>query len=243
VKDIRGEMFLAALKELKDDRSALLGAARLFFWEQLGERIAGEPRHEWTVRLAEIALKDGADENKHLVLRHHGACGDEGTALLLGEIKRGKKGTAIQKADSEEPGLRASAAVGLALRKVKDMKSEVEKLMGQAKDAPDQAALQVALALFGDADQLRAEHFKLHSYTIGLGAIRAIERFRGAHGLDLLVEKGMDHPWGAVREEAELAVQRITGQEWPERNREDAIKAWWKEHGAAFVQQQRKAPR
>lgn len=240
VHNVGGEAFLEALEALKEDRPALLGAARLFFFEDFDDRIAEKARVEWTERLAEMSLQDGADDNKSMVLRHLGWCHDDRTLSLLRDVMAGRKGTEFKEPDHDEPGLRAGAAVSLGLRKVTDIKPVVEKLLATAKRPGDTAALQVTLALLGDASQLRAEHFQLWSGTIGWGAIQAVERFRGVHGLDLLVEKGMDHPWGAVRDDAELAVQRLVGQEWPERERRDAIRAWWKTHGQAFVEQRRK---
>jgi hypothetical protein len=240
VKKVSGAKFQQALEELKDDCPGLLGAARLFFFEGFGERLSPEVRLKWTVRLAEIALQEGYDENKPMVLRCLSRCGDDGTQTLLHEVLDGRKGTEMTKPDFDEPGVRAGAALALARRAVKDIKPDVEKLLAQSTSKADTAACQVALALLGDPGQLRAEQFKLHSGSTGFGAIRAVEQFGGAYGLDLLIEHGPYHPWGAVREEAELALQRITGQQWPRDDRDAAIKAWWKAQGPAFVEQRRK---
>jgi hypothetical protein len=238
-----GEAFLRALEEVKDDRAALLGAARLFFFEDFDERIPAGARAEWTARLAEVALADGSDDNKLLVLRALARQTDPATGTLLREVMLGKKGTAIAEGYADEPGPRAAAALGLALRQEKDVAPEVAKLLAQPAGKPDVAACQVALALLGDPAQLRAEHFELRSYTIGYGAVRAVERFGGRHGLDLLIDHGLRHPWAAVCSEAERAVERITGRQFPEEGRGQAIRAWWKEHGPAFVEQKRKGTR
>src|SRR5207245_1405450 len=227
-------------QEVKDERGALLGAARLFFFEDFDERLPKKSRVDWAVRLAEIVLQHGYDRNKDIVLRYLGRCDESRVRTLLREVMLGKKGSEVKEADFDEPGVRAGAALSLALLRENDLKPEVAKLLAQSKCKADKAALQVTLALLGDHTQLRAEHFQLKSYTIGLGAIRAVEQFGGAHGLDLLIEKGLDHPWAHVRDEAELAVQRITGQKWPEDGRWNAIPAWWKAHGRAFVEQRRK---
>src|SRR5262249_16688803 len=63
MRNVGGEAFLQALESLKEERPALLGAARLFFFEGFDDRIPKEARVEWTVRLAEISLQDGADDN------------------------------------------------------------------------------------------------------------------------------------------------------------------------------------
>ncbi len=240
VEKVSGENFLQMLQENKDERRTLLGAARLFFFEKFEQKLPKEARSEWLVRLSEAALQDGFDGNKGMVLRHLAYRGDAGARALLRDVMLGKKGTEIKKADLGEPGLRAGAALGLALAKEGDLKVEVEKLLAAAKTKSDTAALQVALALLGDPGQLRDQHFQLQSYSIGLGAIRAIEQFEGGHGLELLIVKGMDHPWAAVRDEAEAAVQRITGKKFPEDDRHDAIRAWWREQGPAFVESRRK---
>lgn len=239
VANLNGAAYLHALNTLQDDKRALLGAARLFFWEGMGQRLSPEERDRWTVRLAEVSLQEGYDGNKSLVMRHLSRCRDEGTRALLHDIMLGRKGAALKEPDEDEPGLQAHAALALVQRKEPNLKPQVEKLLGQAKEKSDIAAYQVALALLGDHTQLRGEHFQLRSGTIGYAAIQAIEQFQGVHGLDILVEHGLNHLWGNVNAEAKRAVERLTGQKWPENERK-AVIAWWKANGAAFVEQRRK---
>ena len=54
------------------------------------------------------------------------------------------------------------------------------------------------------------------------------------------VRYGPREPVFTEGQEAELAVQRIIGKEWPERERRDAILAWWKTQGPAFVERRQK---
>src|SRR5439155_2228877 len=53
----------------------------------------------------------------------------------------------------------------------------------------------------------------------------AIERFKGAHGMETLINGALHHPWGAVHDEAENAVRRIVGRNLDR----DEIEAWWEE--------------
>ena len=73
--------------------------------------------------------------------------------------------------------------------------------------------------------------FELEDYTT-----RVLDVVKGKYGLDILVENGMNHPWGGVCDEAILAIQRITNQKWynggnesPSRYKE-TIEKWWLEN-------------
>jgi hypothetical protein len=74
---------------------------------------------------------------------------------------------------------------------------------------------------------------------VALGAIQAVERSKGAYGLDLLIENGLDHPWAHVSDEATKAVGRITGEDYSRRDAE-SIRGWWKTNGTTFVAARRK---
>src|SRR6185503_16454617 len=145
-------------------------------------------------------------------------------------------------------GIRACARLALAERGDKAVGPEAEKLLagGTVVRAFDRAALEVCLALLGDPKYLKAEHFKLASFTVGHAALKAIERFGGREGMDILINAGLDHFFASVGEEAVLVVQRLTGERWfKERENErpswhtKEIKAWWKENRAKFLEKHR----
>ncbi len=78
-------------------------------------------------------------------------------------------------------------------------------------------------ACLGDPSYLKPDHFRLKSFSIGRAALKAIERYQGAHGMEALVKGGIHHPWGRVRDEALLTFERITGKKMSPGEIED----WW----------------
>jgi hypothetical protein len=241
-----GEDFLTALKRIRNDRIAELGAARMFFWGRYGGEIPAGDRVEWTVHLAKIVLEHGDSQNWSILMRRLCELQDAKITDLLRQIAQGKVGKEVKSDEDGEPGIRASAYVALAMRGAADAKPEIEKLLANTKDRSNRAALEVSLAFLGDPNFIKADHFKIPSYTIGLAAIQAIEKFEGREGMDVLVDAGFEHPWAAVNEEAILAFQRLTGQVWckdPQHERasrysKDA-KQWWQENGAEFIKKRR----
>ncbi|HEV2947384.1 MAG TPA: hypothetical protein VGX70_08405, partial [Gemmataceae bacterium] len=228
IQSIKGDSFLSALEKLKGDRQALLGAARMFFWEQFNEKLPMEKRAEWSVRLAKVTLTDGWDGNKPITLWRLGLDDDSQVMTLLRDVFRGKVGKEMDspKAGNQEPGLRASAAVILAQKDDQSIKEDVKQLRKAVKLPQDIAACDVALAIFGDPSCIKKEYFRFESYTIGLGELRAIENFKGTHGMEALVKGAIHHPWGRVREEAENTFARIVGKKLDA----EEIEAWWEEH-------------
>jgi len=224
---VGSKSILSAVDKLKKDRQALTGAARLFFWEGIPQELPKEKRAEWIIRLAEVVLTDGWDGNKPLTLRRLGNEKNLRIVAFLREVFRAKVGKEIDfgNAWNEEPGLRATAAIMLAQQNDEIIREEVKQLLKTTSVRQDVVALEVALALFGDPVFIKQEHFRLKSYTIGLGELRAIERFKGAPGMEALVKGAIHHPWGAVREEAEETFARIVGKKLDAQE----IEAWWEE--------------
>lgn len=249
MRSVAHEDYIAALRTLKDDRKSLLGAARLFFWEDFIARFPKDAQSEWAVRLAAIVLSDGIDYNKPLVLRTLARINEPAIKAFLKDVMRGKVGKEIDiaKAFGQEPGLRSGAALSLAMLEDSSIKEEIRKLMAEVKSKQEIAALEVALALLGQAEFIKKEHFNFESYSIGYGALRAIERFNGAYGMDVLVESGVHHPWGAVQDEAVLTFERITGESLTEKLAKSPVavildghlNSWWQVHGKDFVTQRR----
>ncbi len=111
-----------------------------------------------------------------------------------------------------EPGLRASAAIALARRGDDSIKESSAKRLERTGPKSDVAAYEICLALFGEPRYLRPEHFRVGSSTIGFSGLVAIERFKGKHGMEALVQDAFHHPHGEVCREARLVYERITGK-------------------------------
>jgi hypothetical protein len=109
--------------------------------------------------------------------------------------------------------------------------------------------------ILGDAKRLRPEHLKADAPVLD-GALRAIEKFNGRQGLDILVQAGLDNPDSLVQKKALLLFQSITGQDWYDDSRDQKLrrlldkdldlsrpiaeaKKWWRQHGAEFVARRR----
>ena len=251
-RTVSGEDFLKALRRLRGDHRGELGAARFCFNEGYDMKIPEADRSEWTNYLARTALEYGDDCNKWSIVRRLGKLNDRNIRALLRQIARGEiaKEVTPWTTGNHEPGLRGTAYVGLARQGDESIREEVTKLLAEVPAGPDRAALEVCLALLGDAKFIKANHFRFQSYVIGYAAIQAIEKFGGREGVDVLVKAGIDHPWAAVNKEAALAIQRITGQTWfknPESemawDHSKDIEKWWEEHGANFVEARRSEKR
>lgn len=241
---------LAALPEITNDTEALLGFARFFFFDDYDEKIPQAERDEWSIRLAKVVLKDGNDEDKPLVMRHLRHVKTPATDELLQAIVQGSFEVPRQREVSwrEEPAARAEAALCLAIRGNTGIKEHVQALLQKEQSGMDRAALELALATLGDPTYLKKEHFGFDSYSLGYAGLAAIEQYRGAYGMDALVNGAFEHSWAAIREEAVVVFERITGHVvW---NRaphsrsswyiDDAV-AWWEANGENFVRERRAA--
>jgi hypothetical protein len=108
----------------------------------------------------------------------------------------------------------------------------------------DKAAMEVALALLGEEGLLKEEHFKLESYIIGRAGLQVVEKNPSKENVDILVEAGIDHPWGLVRDEATYLFQKISKVDWLPTSDDDTkrmpfesermIRNWWKENRDKF---------
>jgi hypothetical protein len=242
VQTVSGSDFAKALERCKDDPSATLGGARIFFALGYGKSLTEEQRIEWGLRLAEAVLESDLDDDKPHVVGYVSRMEDSKAVELLWRAARGEAGKEMKLAeDRREPSLQATALLALAGRRDPGAKAEIEERLSKA-GAQDRTAYEVALALLGDPNYVKNDNFATESHAVALGAIRAIEQFQGAHGMDALIEAGLDHPWAAVRNEALLAVQRLTGQEWHKDSDRrqagaygDEAKAWWKENRKEFL--------
>lgn len=241
---VSGDDFLRALESLTNDEIGLIGAARLFFYEDLAGKIS-EPSvsHPWTVRLAEITLQQGHDENKPTLLRRLWTHHDPQIIEMLARVMRGEIGVEIERKRSEEPGIRAGAALALAMLSQVEHRRTITELVEELTHQSDMVAIDVALAAFGDNERLNKMNALLPSYSIGLGVIEVVERTNGRHGMDLLVSIISGHPWAMVNESGFHAFERITGQNWSGTTphyRAISYTAelvdWWNQHREEFLQ-------
>jgi hypothetical protein len=236
---VGGDAFAEALEKIKGEPRALSGAARLYFYAKMSQRLSPETRRKWTARLAEVVVADKHTRNQPDLLRALTRFDDPETVALLKDILQGKKGVEGTNDWTEEPSLRVQAALTLARQSRAEIKPQVQAQLPNASTPINRAGLEVALALLGDFDRLKAEQFRSPSFAIALGAIEAVERSRGAYGLDSLIE-GVDDQWAALVDQvAERAVRRITGLQF-KRGDKDAMEHWWKTQGAAFVAERKK---
>ncbi len=242
---VDGSAFLSALEQMKDDRSRLRGAAWLFFGEDMGKSLPADKQGEWAARLAEAVFADGLDEDKVLVLRRLVPLNDEHDKALLRKVADGQCGKEIDqdKTYGQEPGLRTGALLCLALQGDRTIKSRIEVLLPEVKSNEDRQALEVCLVLLGDHSRISKESLMLESNLITRAAIKGIEQFKGACGLDALIEGGSQHQWALLSNEAGAAFDRITGQSFGPGSscfyRWEDAKAWWKQNRERWLKEHR----
>jgi len=246
--------FVAALQELKGDRTGLLGVAKLVFHFGYLSKIPEGQRDDWLARLTEVAITDGPVEPWcEVIFFLNDARGDK-VREFLRDVVRGKVGKEGHEDNPyfQEPGVRATAAMVLGLQGDESIRSEVKRLLEAATWPPDVAAFEIYFVALGDPTYIKREHFEVDCLATGVAAARAIERFKGAYGLDLLLEAPDIHPFGSWSEpggEAIEAFERITGWHyqqpaWARYGRKDhisAARAWWQANGEEFVKKRRAA--
>ena len=230
--------FLKALEKFRGDRQVELGAARLYFHKSAAyeDRIPKSQEEHW----AAVLLNHG--DGKFLF--NDFGYSDPRFASFLRKIARGELGR-DGKLEEDEVGLRADVCLALAEKGVADIKPEIEALLPKTTRKADIAALEIALALLGDPKYLKPEHLKFDTPLYGK-VLRAIKRFNGRAGLDILVEAGFDNSNDAFQKESLELFQEITGQHWyddgmdadPRRFIPEARK-WWRDHGPEFVARRR----
>ena len=237
---LSGEDFGLVLKRLEktNDRQALPGAARFFFWDDYYQSVPESMVDSWLVKLARIELNADYDSNKAMVVRILAKQKSNAVRELLHDVTIGTVGKFVEtQRRDHDPGLQCSAWIALAMMNDDSIKQKVIDRLASEDNPADKAALEICLILLGDPENIRSEHFQFNSYTLGYAAIAGIERFQGRHGLDVLIESGLDHSWARVSQQAVLSVERIVGKKWfQDRKNErpdwhgDSIKEWWAEN-------------
>jgi hypothetical protein len=246
VKSVSADAFAASLEGISDDQAALLGAARLYFSEDLGESLPEEKRLPWALKLAESVLNSSLDDQKPFAILDLNEFKNQAVDEFLTKIAEGEVGKEVAKKEdawNDEPGIRATAYLALASRGNRNFEDVAKSLMLKSTEG-DKAAYELSLALLGDSSYIKAEHFAVNSYVVGFAAIQAIERCQDAHALDILFSAGFEHSWAAVKNESVRAAQRITGHQWTQEGNRvqdrayaDDARRWWKENRDAFLKE------
>lgn len=231
-----------------DDPEVLLGAARLFLFKNLSRLIPEQARSGYAVKLCHAVLLHDRVGNQGIALRlvrryPSDAVTDLFERVVSGEIEI----TAEDTSWDDDPAERYSALVYLASVDPARAKPHLPMLASQAEaNQSNQTAVTIARSLCGETGLLDESVFKFSSYTLGLGALEALEKEGTKRALDVIITAGTDGNYAAVREEAVLTVERMTGKQWfMDRKHEraewhgDDIRQWWAENKATFVMPER----
>lgn len=239
-KSLSGEEFVKVLQS--SDEVVLAGAARLFFFEKLSSLLLRDKRGPFAAKLCEAVVRVDGSRNADIAVRalRQFPCAE--TTVLLERLASGEIPTAQRVTHyKDEPSPLASACMLLAQAESPKSREYVEKAEASPNlDKFDRAALRIAKSFSGERGLIDKSIFELDSYTIGFGALAALEKEGGRGALDVVITGGTRHNWGAVKEEAVLTAQRMAGrklfseldskgardwhvkevQEWWEKNRE-----------------------
>jgi hypothetical protein len=236
-KTVKAGDFQTVLESSDDE--VLVGAARLFFFEDLAEIVPKDKRGPYAAKLCEEVLRRDRCRNGDSAVRAMGHFSCAETLDLLERLARGDVPIAARANSSkDEPSPRAAACLLLAkagVGHVADLTREVEK--SGKLDEFDKAALRIARSLSGERGLLKKSVFKINSYTVGFGALAALEKEGGKEALDAVINGATEHSWAAVREEAVLTVERMTGKKWFQNQENERaewhgkdIRDWWQKN-------------
>ncbi|MEZ5299274.1 MAG: hypothetical protein R3F11_01180 [Verrucomicrobiales bacterium] len=229
-----------------EDAIVLLGVARLFFFEGMGNLLPEKERALFAAKLTRVVATSDRCGNVDTAIQEMVRYPCPAATRLLEEIASGAIKIEISHPEyKSEPGPRVAACLVLA-------KSGSEKAADFAKraaedpnlDEMDRAALRVVRAHGGERGLLDKSVFEINSHAVGLGAISALESEGGKAALDAIIMGGSLHLWAAVREEAVLAAERMIGKKWfwseggerADRSTED-IRAWWQNNRESYQPQ------
>jgi len=244
MKEVDTDHLLSSLSRVEKNREALLGASRVLFDPSINyvDRLDETEWKQWVPRLASLVLSNAANTNKNFVVEAISQNEMPEATLLLRSIAEGSSRLKADStaSDQNEISLREMAYLTLALRNDHSIKSAVKNRLETTMHLLDRAALEICMALLGEPNYLRKSHFNLRSRRIGLAALKAIEKYGGKYGIDVLIYSALRRP-SLVQQEAAILLQRLSGQRWlPDENvqhsRSHASDAanWWKESKQVF---------
>jgi hypothetical protein len=242
-RTLKGDEFLEVLQS-KDDE-VLLGAARLFFFERLSERLPKDQRGPVAARLSEVVFRLDQRQNADSAVRMLASFPCAETMALLERLAAGEITVKPEPTKYKPEPIPAAAACVVLARAKSDKVGELAKKIEAAGglDEMDRAALKVARSLGGERGVLDKSIFEVKSGTVGFYALEALEHEGGKAALDAVIMGGTNHMWAAVRQEAVLATERMTGKKWckgDENERPDwycdEVQAWWQENRETYEQ-------
>jgi hypothetical protein len=234
------------------DLPSLLGAARLFFSEELELPLPVARRGPFAALLCEAVLKGDQSRMSGDAIRHLKEYDCAETTELLRRLATGEISAASEGFPKDFPQARVAAALILAHRKVPGALEIITALAALPNlSEVDRESLNVSRVLLGEQVQLTKELFELNTY-ISYDALKALEGQGDKAALALIIEGAVNHDWALVREEAIFTVERMTGEKWyvPEHEMPEEVRAmedfqrsqhygrqvaeWWKEHRETF---------
>lgn len=208
-----------------------LGAARLFFFEAAYRKLPQAERAPTAANLCRTTLDFDRCGNADIAIRALKRYPCKESTQLLEELAGGElELIPITRSWKHEPAPRFAGCVILAYTDSPKTSGFIEALEKESGlDEFDSAALKVARALLGDIEILDETIFEPNSYTIGCGALDALERDGGKAAVELVIMAGTKHSWAAVRDDAVDTAARMTGQKWnsDERKSAEEARAWW----------------
>lgn len=260
----KGIAFSNALNELKDNEQGMLGAAQMYFYYislldidheinivKGNCKLTAEEKKKFGIKLAPYILNNGnIDWQKRMVIQWLSEANEPEAVSMLFDTARGKMGKEVSYNDKyeQEPGIRASAYLYLVQHKELAAADEIKVAINRCNQEQDIAALKLALCLLGESDTFDEKYFIYSSYSIGNAALQVIERNPTRKNVDILINTGIDHPYGLIREDAKYLFQKITKVDWLPTKGEDGknkkqmsytmelekIREWWKENRDKF---------
>lgn len=239
-----------SLDELRETSSAtdpiiLAGSARLFFYEGHAMKYLDEERAQTAAKLCRTVLEVDRCGNADHVITDMKYFPCKETTLLLEELAAGEISLMppnFNRKWKEDPSPQIAGCLMLAYMESPKTLLLIQEAEKQSNlNEFDNAALKVARALLGEKGLLDASVFEPFSYTIGCGAIDALEKKGDIDAIDLVIMEGTTHRWGAVRSYAVSTAARMTGQSWdPEKwESEGAARRWWKENRDSYLNSER----
>ena len=246
-KTLNAEALRSVLES--NDGEVLAGAARLFFFEGLSGLLPQDQRTRYAAKLARVVLERDKCGNAEMAVRALGSFQCPETVLLLEELAKGTIQTAEERSEfKDEPNSQAAACLLLAkfnARNAAELSKAAEKADGN--DNIDQAALKIARSFSGERGLLDESIFEIDSYTVGFGALAALEREADKAALDAIIVGGTQHSWAAIREESVLTVERMTGRKWYQNQKHERaewhgkdIREWWQTNRESYMLPQTK---
>jgi len=228
--------FWNAVHLMGDQKPAQLGAARLYFQEAIGERETDVHKLPSILALATATLTHGSDQNKPIVMRKLATMAEPDVTEFFRKVMDGQVGTEINSARQwdKEPGIRASALIGLGMQKAHVTSEEWNRWKETFTSPSDAAAVEIGGCLLGKGTVIRPGHFRLESYTLGEAGIEALSRTPGPESLGLLTT-AMEHPWAYVADSAELAIEKMIGETRERSDRRRKIDEWLATHPDSWI--------